>query len=56
MEVAAVTLQQAGAQTNTALSMLKKNAQAEQSLATVLAHSAQSSPTSGRGQNLDVTV
>ena len=56
MEVAAVALQQAGSQTNAALSMVKKNAQAEQALSNALTQSAQSSPTGPRGQNLDIMV
>ena len=55
MEIAAVTLQQAGSQTNLALSLLKKNTQSDQSLVNMIAQSAQPSAGS-RGQNLDVTV
>jgi len=54
MEVSAIMLQQAGSQTNLGLAMLKKNAQAEQSMVNMIAQSAP--PTGGRGQNLDVTV
>ncbi len=53
MDVAAIALQQAGSQTNTALSMLKRTAQAEQSLVNVIA---QSVSNGRRGQNLDITV
>lgn len=53
MEIAAIAVQQASAQLNTALSMVKNNAQAEQSLVNVIA---QSSPGAGRGQNLDISV
>ena len=53
MEVAAAALQQAGTQTNVALSMLKKNAQAEQAIANMLQ---QSSASGSRGNNLDITI
>lgn len=53
MEVSAAALQQVTAQTNAALSMVKKNAQAEQALVNMIA---QNTPSGGRGQNLDITV
>lgn len=53
MEVAAIALQQASSQTNTALAMVKQAVQAEQALVNAIA---QSSPSGGRGQNLDVSV
>jgi len=40
-------------QTNLALSFIKKNAQADQSLVNMIA---QSSPSGGRGQNVDMSV
>lgn len=52
MEVAALAAQQANLQMNTALSMVKKNAEAEQSLVNVLVQNTGA----GRGQNFDVTV
>lgn len=52
MEVAAVAIQQAQAQTNAALSMVKKNAQADQALVNVIEQTIRS----GRGQNLDISV
>jgi hypothetical protein len=48
-----VTAQQLSAQNNATLSFIRQNAQAEQSLANVIA---QSSPSGGRGQNVDLTV
>lgn len=48
-----VTAQQLGAQSNIALSALKQNAQAEQELVNMIA---QSSPSGGRGQNVDLTA
>jgi hypothetical protein len=53
MEVAAIALQQASAQTNATLAMVKQNAQTEQALIEMIA---QSSPSGSRGQNLDITV
>lgn len=55
MEVAAIALQQANAQTNLGLSLMKKSAQADQALINVLDQTVQSSG-GGRGQNLDITV
>ncbi len=48
-----VTAQQLSAQNNVTLSFIKQNAQAEESLVNVIA---QSSPSGGRGQNVDLTV
>jgi hypothetical protein len=53
MEVTAVLLQQLGAQTNAALTMLKQNAETEQALVNMIT---QSSPSGSRGLNLDITV
>ncbi len=53
MELAAVALQQASAQTNVTLSMLKKNAQAEQSFINMIV---QNAPSGSRGRNFDETV
>ncbi len=55
METALVA-QQAQLQTNVALSMIKKNAQADQKLINTIAQAVQSAPTAGRGSLLDVTV
>ncbi len=48
-----VSAQQLSAQSNVALSFIKKNAQADQSLVNMIS---QSSPSGGRGQNVDLTV
>jgi len=48
-----VTAQQSNAQTSLAMSFIKKNAQAEESVVNMIA---QSSPSGGRGQNVDLTV
>jgi hypothetical protein len=48
-----VSAQQQGTQNNLMLSFIKQNAQAEQSLVNMIA---QSSPSGGRGQNVDLTV
>jgi hypothetical protein len=56
MDVSSVSLQQAGPQTDAALSMLKKNVEADQAIVNVIQKSIRSSPTGGRGNNLDVTV
>lgn len=53
MEVAALALQQAQSQTNLAMNVLKKNAQAEQALVNMITQAAASG---GRGQVVDVTV
>jgi len=48
-----VTAQQLGAQNNVTLSFIKQNAQADQSLVNIIV---QSSPSGGRGQNVDITA
>jgi len=53
MEVSAVALQQAGANARTAVAMVKKAAEADQAVVNLIA---QSSPSSGRGQIVDVTA
>lgn len=55
METSAIVLQQAQLQTNIALSMVKKNAQADQKFVEMIAQNSPS-PSSGRGQLLDVTA
>lgn len=52
MEVAALAAQQAQYQMNAALSMVKKNAEADQALVNVLVQNS----ADFRGQNFDVTV
>ena len=48
-----VSAQQLSTQNNFALSAIKQNAQAAESLVNMIA---QSSPSGGRGQNVDITV
>ena len=48
-----VTAQQSNAQTNLSVSILKKNAQAEESVVNMIE---QSSPSGGRGQNVDLSI
>lgn len=56
MEAAAVAAQQAMLQSSVALSVIKKNAEMQQQLVSVLAQAVQSAPTGGRGQHLDISV
>ena len=48
-----ISAQQMSAQNNVMLSSIKQNAQVEQELVNVIA---QSSPSGGRGQNVDLTI
>lgn len=57
MEIAVLAAQQAQAQTNAALAMVRNNAKAEQAAVTNLAEQAlQAAASGGRGQVLDITV
>ncbi|MFH1157357.1 MAG: hypothetical protein V1721_00490 [Pseudomonadota bacterium] len=56
MELAALALQQASLQTNIALALIKNNAQTEQALVNMIAQTVQSSPSGGRGKNIDISV
>ena len=48
-----ISAQQSNLQNNATLSFIKQNAQADQSLVNMIT---QSSPSGGRGQNVDLTV
>ncbi len=55
METAGIALQQAAAQSNAGISMIKKTAQNEKAVADMITQNAPA-PQSGRGKNLDVIV
>jgi hypothetical protein len=56
VEVSSVTIQQTLTQNATGMSMLKQQANAQQAIVNMIQEVAQSAPTAGRGQHLNITV